>query len=330
MNNLRSSAFCVWLSTAANNRTKINMRTFFYFELFHQAQNAEVLSLMQFPSTAFLPADYIISAKVSSCGRSKTRKWKHLDALTAELSCNKFNRIDFIGKFEPYSLENENFRVLSITRSLDMSPTNTLWTATKDWPEQRSGLINREYHTLGSTENYLEYHGVTRYPTCLATTIEFDTLALRHLERDEVHQMLFELLKASLPKELVDNNIVGGGGIEVFDMETRTNVISIAMTDNALKLKTPKSYNLLGEQFGVLQPLMFGKAHICEELAKVFLGRCDIAIIASSKGAQEQGLLHISQEALSNPQCAIQSAPWLVPKFPINKPEASATGESLR
>lgn len=287
------------------------MRTFFYFELFHQAQDQQVLSLTQFPTTSLLPAECGISAKIISCGRSKTRKLKQPDALVAELSDSTFNSIEFISKFAPYSLAIDYFQVLSITRTLYISPTNSLWAATKDWPEQRSPLINREYHTLRSTENYLKCNDVTRYPTCLATTIEFDSSILEPLERDIVHRMLFNLLKASWPEVLVNSNIVGGGGIETFDMQTGSYKVSVAKADNAL-LKIPESYNLIGERFGVLQPLMIGQAHLCKEVAKILGKECDMALISFNK--EKQGLLLVSQKALSIPEYATKSKSWFVPK----------------
>ena len=153
------------------------LTAYFYFELFTQSEDAQILSLLHFPQKPLFPNDSFIKIKRRSAGKNQSFKVGSKNQLMDRLSEDAFNEAEIIYQFRPYYIHEPDGPILieEICQHLLLSPTSSLWKLTASWPVTNSTF--RERMTLKSKEDYLKFHHVDHCPTVLQTVMKINLRA---------------------------------------------------------------------------------------------------------------------------------------------------------
>lgn len=283
------------------------MRLFIYLELFSQSTDASILSLLDFPSvSAFLPATSVAKAKMRSQAKTHSLRMRTVSALEGYLTECHFNEVstEFLITESSEQLRSDII-VQSATQVLSVSPTNDLWDPTSNWKPEKTPMWSREFHTLAAREDRIRVHKVASYPSVLTTILELRTPLSVQLLNDWVYERL------SREKVTGCREIIGGGGIEVFDEAARSFIVNVSRAENVSR-NDAHVLSRLGRSFGTLQPIMVGEIGLCEQLALILNKEFHDAVQISKLGNDKyMGILKIPEEILYLPEAQMVALPFL-------------------
>ena len=273
---------------------------YFTLELFSQAQDSSVLDLLRFPAFPLLPPDLKRRLRFKSEGKSTATTSKSIDHILEVARKQPLNEISFFQKFAPFALDDLN--LVSIQQEMNVSPTSAVWQATAQWSDERKYLANSEYHTLGSRENVLAYNAIERFPTTLTTFFELEGSPAR----DRIYAVFVPDLVACLQSIDLPFDVTGGGGVETLD-NAPWKMTSIPRCGN-IRTRWIGAMPLIGERFGVLQPVMLGSPALCAGL-QATLGEAAALTPINAR----LSILRLPEAWVESPDVIAAAAPWLVP-----------------
>jgi len=273
---------------------------YFTLELFSQTQDSSVLDLLRFPDFPLLPPDLKRRLRFKSEGKSTSTTSKSIEHILAVARKQPLNEISFFQKFAPFALD--DLSLVSIQQYLNISPTSAVWQATAQWSEERKYLANSEYYTLRSSEDFLAYNAIERFPTTLTTFFELEGSPAP----DRMYEVFVSAFVACLQSIDLPFDVTGGGGITTLDKASGDST-PIPRGAN-LEIRWIGAMPLIGERFGVLQPVMLGSPALCTGLQSA-LGEA----AALTPVNAHLSILRLPEAWVRSPDIIAKAAPWLVP-----------------
>jgi len=273
---------------------------YFTLELFSQTQDSSVLDLLRFPDFPLLPPDLKRRLRFKSEGKSTSTTSKSIEHILAVARKQPLNEISFFQKFAPFALD--DLSLVSIQQYLNISPTSAVWQATAQWSEERKYLANSEYYTLRSSEDFLAYNAIERFPTILTTFFELEGSPAP----DRMYEVFVSAFVACLQSIDLPFDVTGGGGITTLDKASGDST-PIPRGAN-LEIRWIGAMPLIGERFGVLQPVMLGSPALCAGLQAALGNGAVLTPINTGLS-----LLRLPEAWVRSPDIIAKAAPWLVP-----------------
>lgn len=259
-----------------------------YIEIFTNEQDERILDLLSFPASVALLVTP--KFKVVDEGKTGARRVKDVGSFVGALRRERFTEASV-----SYPAVNwDGVELAGIQQVLLPAPTCSLWKLTDEWEPQSRLRKHREYATLKSQEDYLKWNDVSCFPSCLITTVSFADETFPSVDGAYVWAKRF--IRACFPHNLSDKNLVGGGGIDVFDESTR-NYLYLTPRASTSLMPWPKAFPALGDKFGVLQPLMLARLSLCTVLHDSLKGVSELLVLQHSTSL---GLVHISPSAITD------------------------------
>lgn len=276
---------------------------YFTLELFSQAQDSCVLDLLRFPALPLLPPDLKRRLRFTSEGKSTATTSKSIEHLLAAARKQPLNKTYFSQKFVPFALD--DLRLVSIQQEMKVSPTSSVWQATARWSEERKHVAHNEYNTLGSREDVLAINAIERFPTTLTTVFELEGSPAR----DRIYAVFVPALVACLQTLALPLGVTGGGGIETVDKAYgKFGLVTLIPTPLNFTSHWARALPLIGERFGVLQPVMLGSPSLCAGLQAALGDGAAFTPIHA-----HLALLRLPEAWVRSPDIIAKAAPWLVP-----------------
>ena len=276
-------------------------------ELFSQNQTEAILHLLYFPTLLLSKYTGKIPIATRSAWRYKTTSYTSLDRFLSTRPKDNLNEVRVEYDFpNPCSVEKE-VTLSSVYQTLDISPTNAMWSSTKNWPADKVTKHHSSYFNLKGQEEHLEASGVTQRPSYLRSHIGLETDLLPEI----IVEKLFDYIEICVADLSICSELFGAGDYTISPVPlSRANTPSI-ISDLS---DWPKAYPLLGQRFDRMHPWMLGNKEYCSGLKEVLPDEVRINYLSSAYSPCDLAALHVPREVAQNDAIYRAASSFFVPK----------------
>lgn len=277
-----------------------------YIELYTLQTGAEVFSLLNLTRTLFDNDVFSVKIEHHAMGHKRTLKSLTFDLAIQHLRTLKSNELEI--KYKKNQSNNaDQVEIEPCRQHLYVSPFNTFWAATTEWSQEQSRHVGNQYWTAKSFESFLRTHDLSAYPSILTSTFQVDDNTSWSQQSHEIIQVLAQMLDGkSFPSDLM-----GGGGIEVFNPQTGAVEHSIDPLKWILT-HWPRAAPSVGEKFPRINSVNIGGYSLCLELSSVLGSDVEIVPWHTQEG-RKMAVLFIPDNYLTDPLIAEITKPYKIP-----------------
>ncbi len=292
----------------AVNKTRFHcMYITLSIELFSQNQTELALELLKFPSRLLSTSKAESSISVRSAWGHATANHTDLYQFVTTKTKGKLNEIKVEYKFpSPSYIESEMF-LLSVYQTFDVSPTNSIWSSTDNWPSAKVIQHHSGYFNLRNKEQHLKTSGVTQCPSCLRSHINFQTDLPQKIAVEKLLNYI-EICVVDIPS---CSDLFGAGDYTISStLPSRVNTPNIM----ANLSDRPRAYPSLGRLLDRMHPWILNNTEYCNKLEKMLSGKVILNDLSTIYPQCDLAALHIPREIAQSDALLWSASSLFVPR----------------